>query len=117
MIVTGQAEKPPELEGLRTVAVKQPSVELKRRIAESVGILSATGVEVLKAINSGIEAEIVGRIGQDLNADAIRLVLLARSGRAGQGLRPGRDNRPRSQQSRTDWCQSPLRPTRRLSSR
>jgi hypothetical protein len=76
MIVTGQAEKPPELEGLRTVAVKQPSIELKRRIAESVGILSATGVEVLKAINSGIEAEIVGRIGQDLNADATRLVLL-----------------------------------------
>jgi hypothetical protein len=76
MIVTGQPKKPSELEGLRTVEVKRPSIELKQRIAQSAGMLSATGVEILKAINSGMEAEIVGQIGQDLKADATRLVLL-----------------------------------------
>lgn len=77
LIVTAQDEKPAEFDGLRTVTVHRPSIDLKRRIAQSGGIaLSATALEVLKVVGSGIEAEIVGKIGAELKADATRLVLL-----------------------------------------
>ena len=77
LIVTAQDEKPSELDGLRTVTVNRPSIDLKCRIAQSGGApLSATALEVLKAVGSGIEAEIVGLIGGGLKTDATRLVLL-----------------------------------------
>lgn len=77
LIITSQDGKPSELNGLRTVTVNRPSIDLKRRIAQSGGVpLSATALEVLKVVGSGIEAEIVGKIGGDLKTDATRLLLL-----------------------------------------
>ncbi len=77
LIVTGQEQKPLELDGLRAVTVSRPSLDLKRRIARSGGVvLNTSALEVLKAIGSGIEAEIVGNIGGELEAGATRLVLL-----------------------------------------
>lgn len=97
LIITDQDEKPAELNGLHTLVVARPSFDLKRRIAQSGGVpLSVTAVDVLKAVESGIEAEIVGKIGAELKAGATRLVLidqyirmrLGEYGRAGSfGLR------------------------------
>ena len=97
LIVTAQGKRPSVLNGLRTFTVNRPSLDLKRRIAQSDGVpLSVTALEVLKAVGSGIESEIVGRIGEELKAEATRLVLvdqyirmrLGKHGRAGAfGLR------------------------------
>lgn len=77
LILTAQGRKLPEFDGLRTVTVNRPSIDLKRRIAQSGGAtLNRTALEVLKAVSSGIEAKIIGQIGADFNADATRLVLL-----------------------------------------
>jgi hypothetical protein len=77
LIVTAQDGKSSEFDGLRTVEVNRPSINLERRIAQSGGVaLSATALKVLEAVSSGIEAEIVGQIGGDLKADATRLILL-----------------------------------------
>ena len=97
VILTAQGERPSELDGLRTVTVSRPTFDLKCRIAQSGGVrLNATALDVLKAVGSGIEAEIVGKIGAQLKADATRVVLidqyirmrLGEYGRAGSfGLR------------------------------
>ena len=97
LIVTAQDEKPSALDGLRTVTVSRPTFDLKRRIAQSGGVaLNTTALGVLKAITSGIEAELVGKIGAELKAAPTRLVLidqyirmrLGKHGRAGAfGLR------------------------------
>ncbi|MGO9358301.1 MAG: NERD domain-containing protein [Xanthobacteraceae bacterium] len=77
LIVTGQDEKPEEFGGLRSVSIARPSLELKRRIAQSVGgDLTPTALEVLRAVGSGIEARLVGQIGGDLKANATRLLLV-----------------------------------------
>jgi hypothetical protein len=77
LVITGQEGKPPEFDGLSTLMVSLPSFDLKCQIARSTGIaLSATALEFLKAVGSGIEAEMVGRVGQDLKANTTRLVLL-----------------------------------------
>lgn len=77
LIITSQEGKPSELAGLDTVSVRQPSAQLKRRIAQSAGAtLSATALEALNAVSSGIEAEIIGHIGDDVKADLTRLALL-----------------------------------------
>jgi hypothetical protein len=77
LVITAQEGKPPEFEGLRTFAVSRPSIDLKRRIAQSGGsVLSVTALEVLTAVGSGMEAEMVGQIGADLEADSTCLVLL-----------------------------------------
>ncbi|KFX64045.1 hypothetical protein KBK24_0120505 [Burkholderia sp. K24] len=77
LIVTGQQTKPAAFDGLGSITINRPSVDLKRRIARAAGVpVSAAALEVLKAVGSGIEAEIVGQIGGDLNAGATRLVLL-----------------------------------------
>jgi hypothetical protein len=77
LIVTAQSERLSELNGLRTVMVSRPSFDLKRRIAQSGDVpLSVTALEVLKAVGSGIEAEIVGKVGAELKAHATRLVLI-----------------------------------------
>jgi hypothetical protein len=92
LIVTGQSEKPSDFEGLHTVVVKPPSIDLKRRIAQSGdGVLTPRTLDLLKVVNSGIEAEIAGRMGQELNADASRLALLDQyiRMRLGRHARPG----------------------------
>jgi hypothetical protein len=76
VIITAQEEKLPEFDGLRSFAVHRPSLDLKCRIAQSGGVaLNRIALDVLNAVGSGIEAEIVGQIGGDLKADATRLVL------------------------------------------
>lgn len=77
LIVTAQGEKPAELNGLHTITVNRPSFDLKRRIARSGGIpLSAAAIEVLRAVGSSIEAEIVGKIGAEIKSGTTRLVLI-----------------------------------------
>ena len=77
LIITGQDAKPDEFAGLRSVAIARPSVELKRRIAQSAGRdLTSTTLEVLRAVGSGIEAGLVGQIGGDLKANVTRPLLV-----------------------------------------
>lgn len=77
LIVTSQNEKPSELNGLRAVTVGRPGFDLKRRIAQSGKMsLSVTTLEVLKAIGSGMEADIVGKIGAEIKTDTTRLILI-----------------------------------------
>jgi len=77
LIITGQDAKPDEFGGLRSVKIARPSLELKRRIAQSAGgDLTPTALEVLRAVGSGIEAGLVGQIGGDLKANATRLLLV-----------------------------------------
>lgn len=77
LIVTAQDAKSAEFSGLRTVEVARPSLELKKSIARSAGgALAPTALEVLRAVESGIEAGIVGQIGSGLRADVTRLLLV-----------------------------------------
>lgn len=77
LIITDQDAKPEEFGGLRSVAIVRPSLDLKQRIARSVGKeLTPVAQEVLRAAGSGIEAELVGQIGSDLKANASRLLLV-----------------------------------------
>lgn len=77
LVITGQDAKPEEFAGLRGVTVARPSLELKQRIARSVGgQLIPVALEVLRAVRSGIEAGIVGQIGGELKADVTRLLLI-----------------------------------------
>jgi Nuclease-related domain/NACHT domain len=92
LIVTGQSEKPSDFEGLHTVVVTPPSIDLKGRIAKSGGgVLTPRTLDLLKVVNSGIEAEIAGRMGQELNADGSRVALLDQyiRMRLGRHARPG----------------------------
>jgi hypothetical protein len=76
LIITGQDAKPEEFSGLRRVTIARPSLDLKQRIARSVGReLTPVAQEVLRAVGSGIEAALVGQIGGDLKANATRLLL------------------------------------------
>ncbi len=62
--------------GLSTFEVSRPSAQLKRRIAERDGRRVATGVaDLLKAVGSGFEAEMVGDVGASLAGEATRLAL------------------------------------------
>lgn len=77
LVVTAQDAKPAELGGLRSFPVLSPSLELKQRIARSVGMeLTPAAQEVLRGVRSGIEARIVGQIGSDLNTSATRYFLV-----------------------------------------
>lgn len=77
LIITSQDRELPEFEGLCTLAVNRPSLNLKQRIAQSCCTnLNQTALEILEAIDSGIEAAIVGQIGNNLRADTTRLMLL-----------------------------------------
>lgn len=77
LIVTAQERTLEPLAGLSPASIDRPSIGLKRRIAEaSGGPLPAVAVDALKAVSSGIEADIVGQIGNALRANATRLALL-----------------------------------------
>ncbi|WP_133670219.1 NERD domain-containing protein [Burkholderia pseudomallei] len=92
LIVTGQDTRPVELNGLRSIEVARPTLDLKQRIAmSSGGRLSPVALDVLRGLGSGIEARLVGQIGTDLTADATRLLLIDQyiRKRLGQDARAG----------------------------
>jgi hypothetical protein len=77
LVITGQQAKPDEFGGLSTVVVAPPSFELKQQIAQSSGDdLTPIALDVLRAVASGIEATIVGQIGNDLKGHATRILLI-----------------------------------------
>lgn len=77
LVVTSQDTKPEEFGGLRSVIIARPSLELKQQIAQSVDWqFTPLAQEILSAVGSGIEAELVGEIGGDLKANTTRLLLV-----------------------------------------
>ncbi len=77
LILTSQDAKPEEYAGLNSVTISRPDLKLKQRIAEAADPnLSPVAQEILRAVGSGIEAELVGQIGSGLKADATRLILI-----------------------------------------
>jgi hypothetical protein len=77
LVITGQDAKPDEFAGLKGVSIVSPSLELKQRIALAVGgYLTPVALEVLRAVRSGIEANLIGQIGADLKANATRPLLI-----------------------------------------
>lgn len=64
-------------DGLTTFEVSRPSTHLKQRIAERNGRrVSASVADLLKAVGSGFEAEMVGDVGSRLAGQATRLALI-----------------------------------------
>lgn len=85
IVLTSQAA-PADFEGLATFKVDRPSTGLKQRIAERDGRrLSANVADLLKAIGSGFEAEMIGDVGVALAAEATRLALIDQFVRARLG--------------------------------
>lgn len=83
-IVMTSQQPPPGFDGLSTFEVSRPSAQLKRRIAERDGCRVGGGVaDLLKAVNSGFEAEMVGAVGAGLAGEAKRL----RASRHGEAFR------------------------------
>ena len=77
LVITSQEAIPPEFGGLRSVTVARPSLGLKKLIARSAGgDVTLTVTEVLTAVETGIEAAMVGQVGSDLRGDATRLLLI-----------------------------------------
>ncbi len=76
IVLTSQAA-PAGFEGLSTFQVSRPSPNLKQRIAERGGrCLSSSVAELLRAVGSGFEAEMIGDVGAALAAEATRLALI-----------------------------------------
>lgn len=64
-------------DGLSTFEVSRPSAALKQRIAERDGRrISGSVADLLKAVGSGFEAEMVGDVGSSLAGEATRLALI-----------------------------------------
>lgn len=77
LVITAQGASPPEFGGLRSVTVTRPSLGLKKRIATFAGgDVTPTVTEVLTAVETGMEAAMVGQVGSDLRGDATRLLLI-----------------------------------------
>ena len=77
LIVSGQVATDGHLAGLAAVKVDAPTASLKARIAQRGGqALSAVARDVLAAVGTGIEADIVGQIGAELRGDETRPLLL-----------------------------------------
>ena len=77
IIATSQVAPPNSLSALETFEVSEPSSCLKKRIAENVSPkLSQAAIQVLSSINSGLEAEVVGKMQSDLGKNTTRLILL-----------------------------------------
>ena len=81
LVITAQdAAKPASSVDCVPIEIARPSLHLKKSIAQSAGCdLTPTALEVLRAVESGIEAGIVGQIGSDLRAGATRLLLVDRT--------------------------------------
>jgi hypothetical protein len=76
IVLTSQGP-PAGFDGLSTFEVSRPSAQLKRRIAERDGRRVGSGVaDLLKAVGSGFEAEMVGDVGASLAGEATRLALI-----------------------------------------
>ncbi|WP_295193375.1 NERD domain-containing protein [uncultured Brevundimonas sp.] len=76
-IVLTSQEAPVGFEGLSRFEVPRPSALLKRRIAERNGRRIAPSVaDLLRAVGSGFEAEMVGDLGATLVGEATRLALI-----------------------------------------
>ncbi|PQZ82814.1 MULTISPECIES: NERD domain-containing protein [unclassified Brevundimonas] len=76
IVLTAQGP-PAGFEGLSSFEVPRPSAPLKRRIAERDGRRLAPSVtDLLKAVGSGFEAEMVGDVGATLAGEATRLALI-----------------------------------------
>lgn len=77
VVLTTQGAVPRGFEGLALVALGPPDLTLKTRIAERAGGRSHPALnEVLAVVASGMEAEMVGRVGADLVGDLTRLGLV-----------------------------------------
>lgn len=77
LVITSQDAKPDEFAGLRSVTIARPSLELKQRIAQMTGgDQTPVALEVLRAAGSGMEAGLIGQIGEDLKANVTRLLLI-----------------------------------------
>lgn len=64
-------------DGLSTFEISRPSADLKQRIAERNGRrVSGSVADLLKAVGSGFEAEMVGDVGSRLAGEATRLALI-----------------------------------------
>ena len=73
-------------DGLSTFEVTRPSAGLKQRIAERDGRrISGNAADLLKAVGSGFEAEMVGDVGSSLAGEATRLALIDQYVRARLG--------------------------------
>lgn len=76
IVLTAQ-EVPAGFEGLSTFEVPRPSAPLKRRIAERNGRrLTPSVADLLGAVGSGFEAEMVGDLGTTLAGEPTRLALI-----------------------------------------
>lgn len=77
VVVTSQESRPEGLAGLSSVSVGKPSETLKARIAErGHGALTSAAKDVLRGVRSGLEARIVGEIGNELRSNVTRLELV-----------------------------------------
>jgi hypothetical protein len=77
VIVTGQAAVPPQLSGLKEIAIRAPTLALKERIAKAhLGSLGMNLGALLNVVVSGFEATIVAEIGASVSADASRQLLV-----------------------------------------
>lgn len=88
LLLTSQEPQPAEFSALELVEVPRPTLELKRRIAAANGgALTLALTKSLEAVASGLEAELLGRVGADLAGDATRIRLLDRFARERLGNR------------------------------
>ena len=76
LIVTAQSDAPPQLSGLRRIAIARPSLSLKRKIAAAAGALGPAALEALNAVGSGFEAAVIGTIAGKVERWSTRQNLL-----------------------------------------
>lgn len=77
IVLTDQGNRPDNFSGLDEVRIDPPSLDLKKRIAGNEGtVLSQMALNVLEAVGSGFEANIIGQIGKNLKGDVPRVLLI-----------------------------------------
>jgi hypothetical protein len=91
LTVTTQSVRGEGFAELIDLPIAPPSLDLKQRIARSTADLGPGATELLRAVESGIEAAIVGELGTTLPTLASRQLLIDRFIRArlGRGARDG----------------------------
>lgn len=76
LVLSSQNSLATEFTELRSVAVDLPSIELKLRIARSAGaMLGAATSDIVKAVKTGLEARLIGQLGDATRADQSRVAL------------------------------------------